>query len=87
MDLTINIEEYLENNKITINPITFQKMNLLYNALDDGWSIKKKENSYIFTKKHENKKEIIEDTYLLKFMKTNLDMGKVIDKKIIIIIN
>jgi hypothetical protein len=80
MDLTINIEEYLENNKITINPITFQKMNLLYNALDDGWSIKKKENSYIFTKKHENKKEIIEDTYLLKFMKTNLDMGKVIDK-------
>ena len=80
MDLTINIEEYLENNKITINPITFQKMNLLYNALDDGWSIKKKENSYIFTKKHENKKEIIEDSYLLKFMKTNLDMGKVIDK-------
>jgi hypothetical protein len=80
MDLTINIEEYLENNKITINPITFQKMNLLYNALDDGWSIKKKENSYIFTKKHENKKEIIEDTYLLKFMKTNLDMGKTVDK-------
>jgi len=80
MDLTINIEEYLENNKITINPITFQKMNLLYNALNDGWSIKKKENSYIFTKKHENKKEIIEDTYLLKFMKTNLDMGKVVDK-------
>jgi hypothetical protein len=80
MDLTINIQEYLENNKITINPITFQKMNLLYNALDDGWSIKKKENSYIFTKKHENKKEIIEDTYLLKFMKTNLDMGKVVDK-------
>jgi hypothetical protein len=80
MDLTINIEEYLENNKIKINTITFQKMNLLYNALDDGWSIKKKENSYIFTKKHENKKEIIEDTYLLKFMKTNLDMNKVIDK-------
>ena len=80
MDLTINLEEYLENNKIKINTITFQKMNLLYNALDDGWSIKKKENSYIFTKKHENKKEIIEDTYLLKFMKTNLDMNKVIDK-------
>ena len=80
MDLTINIEEYLENNKIKINQITFQKMNLLYNALDEGWSIKKKENSYIFTKKHENKKEIIEDSYLLKFMRTNLDMNKVIDK-------
>ena len=80
MDLTINIEEYLENNKIKINQITFQKMNLLYNALDEGWSIKKKDNSYIFTKKHENKKEIIEDSYLLKFMRTNLDMNKVIDK-------
>lgn len=80
MDLTINIEEYLENNKIKINQITFQKMNLLYNALDEGWSIKKKDNSYIFTKKHENKKEIIEDSYLLKFMRTNLDMNRVIDK-------
>ena len=80
MDLTINIEEYLENNKVKINPITFQKMNLLYNALDRGWSIKKKDNSYIFTKKHENKKEIIEDSYLLKFMKTNLDMNNIIDK-------
>lgn len=40
----------------------------------------KKDNSYIFTKKHENKKEIIEDSYLLKFMKTNLDMNNIIEK-------
>jgi hypothetical protein len=80
MDLTINIDEYLANNKIKLDSIIFQKMNLIYNALDEGWSIKKKENSYIFTKKHENKKEIIEDSYLLKFMKTNLDMNKNRDK-------
>lgn len=80
MDLTISIEEYLEKNKIKINPVLFQKMNLIYNALDEGWSIKKKDKSYIFTKKHENKKEIIEDSYLLKFMKTNLDMNQFIDK-------
>jgi len=80
MDLTINIEEYLENNKIKIDAIMFQKMNLIYNALEDGWSIKKRDNSYIFTKKHENKKEIIEDSYLLKFMKSNLDINKFMEK-------
>jgi|UniRef100_A0A6C0JF65 hypothetical protein len=80
MDLTINIEDYLETNKIKISPIVFQKMNLIYNALDEGWSIKKKGTSYIFTKKHENKKEIIEDSYLLKFMKSNLDLHKTVEK-------
>ena len=79
MELTINLEEYLENN-IKINPIIFKKMNLIYNALEEGWSIKKVNTSYIFTKKHENKKEIIEDSYLLKFMKSNLDLNKIIDK-------
>jgi len=80
MDLTINLEDYLESNKIKINPITFKKMNLIYNALEEGWSIKKISTSYIFTKKHENKKEIIEDSYLLKFMKSNLDLNKIVDK-------
>ena len=83
MDLTINLEDYLENNssRIKNNPIIFQKMHLIYNALEEGWSIKKKDSSYIFTKKHENKKEIIEDSYLLKFMKSNLDLHKIIDNK------
>jgi hypothetical protein len=80
MDLTINIEDYLENNKIKINTIAFKKMLLIYNALEEGWSIKKQNTSYIFTKKHENKKEIIEDSYLLKFMKSNLDLNKILDK-------
>ena len=81
MDLTVNLEDYLETNKINITPIMFQKMKLIYNALEEGWSIKKKETSYIFTKKHENKKEIIEDSYLLKFMKSNLDLHKIIDNE------
>jgi len=81
MDLTINLTDYLENNNnIKMNPIIFKKMNLIYNALEEGWSIKKVNTSYIFTKKHENKKEIIEDSYLLKFMKSNLDLNKIIDK-------
>ena len=80
MDLTINLADYLENKKIKIYIILFKKMNLIYNALEEGWSIKKINTTYIFTKKHENKKEIIEDSYLLKFMKSNLDLNKIIDK-------
>jgi hypothetical protein len=59
MESTINIEDYLDNKNIKIDHIIFQKMNLIYNALDEGWTIKKKNNSYIFTKKHENRKEIL----------------------------
>jgi len=78
MEKIINIEEDLENKKNKIDNIILKKMYLIYNALDEGWSIKKKDNSYIFTKKHENKKEILEDSYLLKFLKTNLDINKLL---------
>ena len=40
MDIKINIESYLENKKL--EHIVFQKMLLIYNALDDGWCVKKK---------------------------------------------
>jgi hypothetical protein len=42
------------------------------NALDFGWTIKKSEDSYIFTKKHEGKKEVFHENYLESFIKTNL---------------
>lgn len=67
------------NNKVhkNIDSMKFQKMVLLFNSLEEGWSIKKKDESYIFSKKHEGKKEVFEDAYLLRFMKTNLDLSKI----------
>jgi hypothetical protein len=54
----MNIEINLENEKsLEIDKIKFQKMVFLYNALDNGWSIKKKENSYIFKKTMKEKKK------------------------------
>jgi len=44
------------------------KLIFINNAIDDGWSVKKKENSYIFSKKHENKQEIFDNNYLETFM-------------------
>ena len=59
MDIEINIANSNEDNKqIEIDKMKFQKMVFLYNALENGWSIKKRNNSYIFTKNHEGKREI-----------------------------
>ena len=82
MDIKINLEHLeknLDNGNFKIDNVIFQKMLLMYNALEDGWSIKKRENSYVFSKNHEGKKEILEDAYLLKFMRTNFDIKKVIN--------
>jgi hypothetical protein len=79
MDLKINLDclKDLENN-FKIDSIKLQKMMLLFNSIEEGWSVKKRKDSYVFTKNHENKKEVLDDSYLLKFMKTNLDLNKII---------
>jgi len=63
-------------NNTTINLIKFQKMSFLYNALENGWKVKKKGKSYVFTKNHEGKKEVLLDTYLKRFMMRNFDNNK-----------
>jgi hypothetical protein len=80
MDLKVSLESLkdLENDNVKVDVITFQKMILVFNSIEQGWSVKKRSGSYVFTKSHENKKEILEDTYLMKFMKTNLDLNKII---------
>ena len=80
MDIKISLDSLkdLENSNFKIDAIKFQKMLLLYNSIEQGWSVKKQNNSYVFSKKHEGKKEVLEDTYLMKFMKTNLDFNKIV---------
>jgi hypothetical protein len=63
------------NYDIKIDNIKFQKMLLLFNAVNDGWSVKKKNDNYIFSKNHEGKREILSDSYLLTFMKSNFDLN------------
>ena len=60
-----------DKEQIQISKKLFQKMIFLTNALDNGWKIQKTENSYIFTKKHENKKEVFQSDYLEKFIESN----------------
>ena len=66
-----------ENNTINeINHIKLQKMAFIYNALEDGWTINKKNDCYIFKKNHEGKKEVYLDDYLRRFMKDNFNLKK-----------
>lgn len=58
----------MQDSIVEIDKICFQKMSFIYNALQDGWTVKKKDDNYIFTKKHENKKEIYLDEYLSNFI-------------------
>ena len=57
-----------------MDKIQFQKMVFLYNAINNGWTVKKKNDSYVFKKCHEGKKEVFLETYLTTFMKDNLNI-------------
>lgn len=58
--------------QIQMDKKDYQKMMFLKNALEDGWSIKKVGDTYIFSKKHENRKEIFQSDYLERFIENNL---------------
>ncbi len=77
MDIKINLESFTDLENVKIDAIKFQKMLFLFNAIEQGWSVKKRGESFVFTKSHEGKKEVLEDSYLKKFMKANLDLSKI----------
>ena len=62
-NININIKQNDENN-------TMKKMVFVFNAIENGWKVKKRGKSYVFSKPHENKKEIFSDTYLRQFIET-----------------
>ena len=78
MDIKLNLDSLkdLENETIKLDAIKFQKMIFIFNSIEHGWSVKKRKDSYVLTKNNEGKREVLEDSYLLKFMKTNLDLSK-----------
>jgi hypothetical protein len=64
-----------------INKKQYQKIIFINNALEDGWSIKKINEKYIFTKKHEGKREILKTEYLETFIHSNLDIQKILKSR------
>ena len=54
-----------------INEKTMQKCVFIMNALENGWKVKKRKGSYIFTKRHEGRKKIFREGYLELFLSEN----------------
>jgi hypothetical protein len=70
------MERNLTENHIQLSKKEFQKMVFIMNALNDGWKVQKQEDDFIFTKKHEGKREIFKSDYLEKFIYSNSDIQK-----------
>ena len=77
-DHETTIHQHLPNN-ITVNSSEFNKMLFIYNALQSGWEVKKKNDNYIFNKKHNNQKEIYLESYLSNFVHHNFDISSIIN--------
>ena len=53
----------------------FRRMLFLSSAVEDGWSVRKREDTYIFSKKHEGRREVFMDAYLDEFVRTHSGMA------------
>ena len=71
MDISYSIPN---NNQL--DKKTFTKMNFLYNAINEGWTVTKQKNKYVFTKRHDSKKEVFSESFLDTFVQTNLMINK-----------
>ena len=58
-----------------VDCIKLQKMAFIYNAVQSGWRVEKKDKKYIFSKKHEGKKEVYLETYVKNFLERNMDIS------------
>jgi hypothetical protein len=67
-EMVININSNMDS----LDIITLQKMAFIYNSIESGWSVNKKDNKFVFNKKHEGKKEVFLDSYLQEFIKDNM---------------
>lgn len=71
---TINATNTLTNDNIKMDRLAFQKTMFIMNALENGWTVKKKDDKYIFVKKNENRQEVYQEEYLRKFIETNMKL-------------
>jgi hypothetical protein len=70
------LKSLLDKGKLDINieqKNDIYLMIFLMNTLENGWSIRKKNEEYVFRRKHEKQTEIYSDEYLVNFLKSNMN--------------
>ena len=48
------------------------KLIFIYNALEKGWSVRKKGKRYIFSRKHNNELKYFKPSYIYDFVQSNI---------------
>jgi|19_taG_2_1085344.scaffolds.fasta_scaffold25327_2 hypothetical protein len=78
MNISTHSNKYITDHNLIINfeHKDIKKMIFIFNALENGWIIKKQKDCYIFKKKHEGKKEIFNDNYLSRFVEESCNFKK-----------
>ena len=56
----------------SISKVQLHKLLFISNALNEGWTVNKNNDKYIFRKNHDNKKEVFLDNYLEQFICKNI---------------
>lgn len=74
MEITLELDN---STVVQLQTKSFQEMIILFNAINDGWTINKIDRTYVFSKRHENKKEIFHEDYLATFLSSYLSLPKV----------
>ena len=54
-----------------IDAKAFHKMLFIFNCVEKGWNVKKRDGRYIFQKSHDGKSEVFMEDYLEKFIAEN----------------
>jgi hypothetical protein len=75
--MTMDVQLKINNVDLNVNASKLHKMIFIFNALENGWTIKKKNKKYIFLKNHENKREIFSEDYLASFIKDNSNINNI----------
>jgi hypothetical protein len=66
----------MDKRVMNIDVTNLHKMQFIINAIEGGWSVKKNNDNYIFTKKHEGKREIFMSDYLERFIYKNMNLDE-----------
>lgn len=58
----------IESNKNSLNNKDFSKIIFIFNAIEDGWTVKKKGDKYFFSKQKSKEKRVYNDKFLEEFV-------------------
>ena len=66
-----SLEKFFSSRQTSIPDSAIFKRNFIMNAIEDGWSVKKRQDCFIFSKKHEGRREIFSENYIREFIKSH----------------